>query len=119
MQRSTKPFVAIVPGSAEQEIHPEIPKGDDIPISSRILAICDAYDSMTSPRTYRVPFTPDEAFEELRRCAGTQFDPELVERFIEKICRGRATFQTADRGRLSDCSYGVGTTDRKTGRRFG
>ncbi len=68
-----------------QEIHPELPKGDDIPIASRILAICDAYDSMTSPRTYRVPFTPDEAFEELRRCAGTQFDPELVERFIEKI----------------------------------
>lgn len=55
----------------------------NVPISARILAIADAYDSMTSDKTYRKGMTKDEAFAELRRCSGTQFDPELVERFIQ------------------------------------
>jgi diguanylate cyclase (GGDEF)-like protein len=56
-------------------------KGDSIPIEGRILAIADAYDAMTSPRPYREQLSPQEAVNELRRCAGTQFDPELVEIF--------------------------------------
>jgi diguanylate cyclase (GGDEF)-like protein len=62
--------------------HPDLPKGDNIPIGARILAIADAFDSMVSERRYRKGKSPAEAFAELRRCAGAQFDPELVERFI-------------------------------------
>ena len=56
--------------------------GYDIPLPCRILSIVDAYDAMTSNRPYRNAMTSEEAIAELRRCAGTQFDPELVERFI-------------------------------------
>ncbi len=56
-------------------------KGDSIPLEGRILAIADAYDAMTSPRPYREQLSSQSALEELRRCAGSQFDPELVELF--------------------------------------
>jgi diguanylate cyclase (GGDEF)-like protein/PAS domain S-box-containing protein len=60
-----------------------LPRGQDIPLGARILSICDAYDAMVSDRGYRRGRSRSDAFAELRRCAGTQFDPELVERFIE------------------------------------
>jgi HD domain len=66
---------------------PNLPTGDDIPLGARILTIADAYDAMTSDRIYRKARPPQEAFEELRRCAGVQFDPVLVERFIEVISK--------------------------------
>jgi diguanylate cyclase (GGDEF)-like protein len=56
-------------------------KGDKIPLEARILAIADAFDAMTSPRPYRAQLSLPDALEELRRCAGSQFDPELVEAF--------------------------------------
>jgi len=58
------------------------PDGREIPLGSRLLAIVDAFDSMTHCSSYRKARSRDEAFEELRKCAGSQFDPELVERFI-------------------------------------
>lgn len=61
---------------------PHLPQGEDIPLGARILNIVNAYDAMTSRQVYRDPRTQEEAFTELRRCAGTQFDPALVERFI-------------------------------------
>ena len=57
--------------------------GEEIPIECRILAIADAYDAMTSDRPYRKAIGHEAAFAELKRCAGTQFDPELVNLFIE------------------------------------
>jgi hypothetical protein len=59
-----------------------LPAGQDIPLAARILTICDAFDAMTSDRVYRKGRTRAAAFEELRRCAGRQFDPELVEQFV-------------------------------------
>lgn len=56
--------------------------GADIPVGARLLAISDAFDSMTHDSPYRAARSRQDAFDELRRCAGTQFDPELVERFI-------------------------------------
>lgn len=54
-------------------------------VSARILAIANTYDTMVSELNYRGKMTRSEAFAELRRCAGTQFDPELVERFISAV----------------------------------
>jgi HD-GYP domain-containing protein (c-di-GMP phosphodiesterase class II) len=61
--------------------------GEEIPLECRILAIVDAYDAMTGERPYKGALSSQEALQELRRCAGTQFDPDLVERFI-RICSG-------------------------------
>ena len=59
------------------------PVGSHIPLGARILAVADAFDSMVTPRSYRAARTREEAFTELRRCAETQFDPQIVERFIQ------------------------------------
>jgi putative nucleotidyltransferase with HDIG domain len=56
-------------------------RGDEIPLEARVLCIADSFDAMTSIRPYRSSWTPDEALKELERCAGTQFDPELVGAF--------------------------------------
>lgn len=58
-------------------------RGDDIPLEARVLCIADSFDAMTSTRPYRSSWTPDEALAELQRCAGTQFDPELVGAFAK------------------------------------
>jgi diguanylate cyclase (GGDEF)-like protein/PAS domain S-box-containing protein len=57
--------------------------GEDIPLECRILAIADAYDAMTNDRPYRKAMDPQTAIAELKRCAGTQFDPVLVPKFCE------------------------------------
>ncbi|MHB8127098.1 MAG: PAS domain S-box protein [Desulfitobacteriaceae bacterium] len=59
--------------------------GEDIPLECRILAIVDAYDAMTSDRPYRKGMSSEIAIAELKRCAGTQFDPELVEQFTSML----------------------------------
>jgi putative nucleotidyltransferase with HDIG domain len=61
--------------------------GNEIPLISRILAICSAYDTMTSRDSYRSPKTPQDAMAELRRTAGRQFDGELVNHFIAMLER--------------------------------
>ncbi|WP_419194995.1 diguanylate cyclase [Novipirellula herctigrandis] len=69
----------------ESDGNSKLPSKHDIPIGARIVTIADAYDAMVSDRVYRKGRPIEDAFKELRRCAGTQFDPELVERFIASV----------------------------------
>jgi diguanylate cyclase (GGDEF)-like protein len=63
--------------------YPDGLEGEEIPLASRIIAVCDAFDAMVSDRPYRGALRPEEAVSELRRCAGSQFDPAVVEAFAE------------------------------------
>jgi len=65
--------------------------GGAIPLPARIIAVCDAFEAMTSTRPYAGPRTTDEALDELRRCAGTQFDPEIVGVFCKLVAGAAAT----------------------------
>ena len=65
--------------------YPKGLKGREIPILSRIISIVDAYDTMLTDRPYKKAMSKEEAIKELKENAGTQFDPELVERFIKII----------------------------------
>jgi diguanylate cyclase (GGDEF)-like protein/putative nucleotidyltransferase with HDIG domain len=67
--------------------YPDCLGGEQIPFGARIIAIADAYDTITSDRTYKKARTPDDAFAELERCSATQFDPELLRVFIEVMRR--------------------------------
>jgi len=60
-------------------------KGEQIPVGARIIAVLDAYESMTVGRPYRHAMTHTEAMQELRRCQGTQFDPGVVEAFAQLV----------------------------------
>ena len=65
--------------------YPKGLKGNDIPLLSRILAVADAYDAMTEDRVYRKAMSKEQALEEIRQNAGTQFDPLISNIFIETI----------------------------------
>jgi putative nucleotidyltransferase with HDIG domain len=67
--------------------YPDGISGEDIPLESRIVLVCDAYHAMTSDRPYRQRMPREDALAELRRCAGTQFDPRVV----EALCAVAAT----------------------------
>jgi len=62
--------------------YPEGLKGASIPVQARIMAIADAFAAMTSARPYRDAIPYDKVAEELNRCAGSQFDPNLVQLFL-------------------------------------
>ena len=64
--------------------YPDKLSGEEIPLGARIIAVCDAFDAMTTDRPYQPAVSLDEALGELRRCAGTQFDPTVVEVFCEE-----------------------------------
>ncbi|MCD6518860.1 MAG: HD-GYP domain-containing protein [Anaerolineae bacterium] len=67
--------------------YPDGLAGEDIPLGSRILAVADSFDAMTSQRVYREPFTLEQAIQELRNNRGTQFDPDVVDAFIRVLER--------------------------------
>ena len=71
-------------------------KGEEIPISGRIIALADTYDAMTSTRSYRQALTHEIAMAEIKRCSGTQFDPVLAELFIECSDELRAAKENPD-----------------------
>nr|WP_320010884.1 HD domain-containing phosphohydrolase [uncultured Desulfobulbus sp.] len=73
--------------------YPDGISGDDIDTLTRIITIVDSYDAMTSRRNYRKNLSIPEAIGELRRCAGTQFDPELVEIFAGVVLSERSLYK--------------------------
>jgi len=67
--------------------YPEHLAQEDIPLEARILAVADAVETMASDRPYKRGMAPEEILEELQRCAGTQFDPAVVQAFVRVIER--------------------------------
>ena len=72
--------------------------GNEIPLASRILAICSTYDTLTARDSYRSPMTPQDAMSELRRVAGRQLDTELVEMFVMMVEREGPIKYSGDAG---------------------
>ena len=68
--------------------YPEGLAGDDIPLESRIISICDAFDAMISDTSYKVAMSKEAALEEIRNCAGTQFDPRIAKAFLDLAEQG-------------------------------
>jgi response regulator RpfG family c-di-GMP phosphodiesterase len=60
-------------------------KADDIPLMARIISVADVYDAMTSNRAYRMALPHDATIHEIKRCAGSQFDPVLAHEFVDVI----------------------------------
>jgi len=83
--------------------YPDGLSGTDIPLIARILALADSFDAMTSNRVYRKRLTDEEVRNELIRCAGTQFDPDLSQIFVNLLDRGELATKTVD-GVASDQS---------------
>ena len=82
------PVAALVRSTHERwdgQGYPDGLSGRDIPQGSRVILICDAYDAMTEGRPYRPAISGEQALAELRRAAGSQFDPDLVKVFAEKV----------------------------------
>ncbi len=71
--------------------YPDQQAGDDIPLESRIIAICDAFDSMTSNSSYKMAMPTEDALQEINDGAGTQFDPDLARRFHRLVRDGVIT----------------------------
>ena len=65
--------------------YPDGTAGEAIPLGARIIAVCDAFDAMVTDRPYRNGMPREAAIAELRRCAGTQFDPAVVAAFLETV----------------------------------
>jgi two-component system, cell cycle response regulator len=83
-----RPVAAIVRATHERydgQGYPDGLAGEQIPLAARVIAICDAYEAMTSTRSYRAALPREEALAELRRCAGSQFDPRLTAIFLRLL----------------------------------
>jgi two-component system cell cycle response regulator len=94
-----KPVAALVRASHERwdgKGYPDRLTAEAIPLGARIVAVCDAYDAMTSERGYRAAMPHAAAIAELRRCAATQFDPTVVEAFIATLAPGGRDARTSD-----------------------
>jgi len=86
--RALRPVARLVRASHERfdgRGYPDGLRGQEIPLGARIIFVCDAYDAMTSERAYSPAVTPAEAIAELRACAGTQFDPDVVDAFVQTL----------------------------------
>jgi putative nucleotidyltransferase with HDIG domain len=83
-----RPIARLVRASHERwdgSGYPDRLRGEEIPLGARIVSVCDAYEAMVTERSYRVAMSREGACQELRRCAGAQFDPAVVEAFLAVI----------------------------------
>jgi HD-GYP domain-containing protein (c-di-GMP phosphodiesterase class II) len=86
--------------------YPEGRAGEDIPIASRIVSVVDAYCAMLDKRSYKEAFSPEQARAELHRCAGTQFDPRIVDVVLRAIDEATAAEEAG--GIDADAGTGCG-----------
>jgi putative nucleotidyltransferase with HDIG domain len=76
--------------------YPRNLSGEEIPLPARLIAVADSYDVLTARDSYRQPISSEAAIAELRRCAGSQFDPVVVEAFVELLATKDLSFRHAD-----------------------
>jgi len=76
--------------------YPQGLKGDEIPLASRVIAVADAFDAMTTDRPYRPRLSDEAAATEIERCAGSQFDPKVAEAFLRAFRGGRISSQALE-----------------------
>ncbi|MDX6495707.1 MAG: hypothetical protein QOE17_1693, partial [Gaiellales bacterium] len=76
--------------------YPEGLCGDEIPLGSRVIAVCDAFHAMTEDRVYRKALTLEDAMREIDRCAGTQFDPLCTGALLDVVRASRSTRSARD-----------------------
>jgi len=85
---SLQKYIAVVRHHHEWyngEGYPDRLRGEDIPLHAAIIGVADAFDAMTSVRPYKDPFSQADALDELARCSGTQFNPQVVEAFTKVL----------------------------------
>jgi HD-GYP domain-containing protein (c-di-GMP phosphodiesterase class II) len=83
-----QPVAALVRASHERwdgTGYPDGTSGDEIPRGARIVAVCDAFSAMVQDRPYQAGLSVNEAVSEIKRCAGTNFDPAVVDAFAAEI----------------------------------
>jgi len=73
--------------------YPDGLSGEGIPLEARIITCCDSYNAMTTTRSYRAALTPDVAAQELRDCAGSQFDATVVQAVLDAVADSDAGAQ--------------------------
>jgi two-component system, cell cycle response regulator len=78
--------------------YPDGLSGEKIPLASRVILACDAYEAMTSERPYAAALSNEAARRELQRCAGSQFDPQVIETLLLVLAEGRPAILTSLRG---------------------
>jgi HD-GYP domain-containing protein (c-di-GMP phosphodiesterase class II) len=94
-------------------------KGVQIPLEARILAVVDCYDAMTSDRPYRAALPAEQAVEEVDRCAGTQFDPDVAQAFLQAWESGAFGVTAALRAAATANPFRASTRPRASSSRGG